>query len=125
VVEGRRPARWHLCVCSASLKGLRGIDDAREVAQGSRPIRKLMFSSGRSTASMPRGIGLDDLSVLGPITLLKLKFSVADYDRSVVAEMWFYPDGYGSWSCPPSTRPATYSWPSPSPGRCWPSEAST
>jgi hypothetical protein len=31
-------------VCSASLKGLRGIYDAREVAQGSRPIRKLMFS---------------------------------------------------------------------------------
>ena len=68
---------------------------------------------------MPEGIGLDGLSLLGPITLLKFKFSVAEYARSVVAEMWFYPDGYGSWSCPPSARPAKHSWPSPSSGRCW------
>jgi hypothetical protein len=75
-------------------QGPRGIDDAREVAQGSHPIRKLFSKQqGRSTASTPRGIGLDDPSVLGPITVLKLKFSVAEYDRSVVAEMVVHPDG--------------------------------
>jgi hypothetical protein len=37
--------------------------------------------------------GLDDLSVLGPINLLKLKFSPRGYSRRLVAELWLYPDG--------------------------------
>jgi hypothetical protein len=37
--------------------------------------------------------GLDDLVILGPINLLKLKFSPGDYGRRPVAEPWFYPDG--------------------------------
>jgi len=95
-------------VCSASLKGTGGIDDAREVAQGTRPIRKLFSKQQRAFYSehAPEGVGLDDLSVLGPITLLKLKFSVAEYNRPLVAEMWFYPDGSRilelSTKCPPS-----------------------
>jgi len=40
------------------------------------------------------------------ITLLKLKFSVAEYTRPLVAELWFYPDGSRilelSTKCPPS-----------------------
>jgi hypothetical protein len=44
--------------------------------------------------------------VLGPITLLKLKFSMAEYTRPLVAELWFYPDGSRilelSTKCPPS-----------------------
>jgi hypothetical protein len=44
--------------------------------------------------------------VLGPITLLKLKFSVPEYTRPLVAELWFYPDGSRilelSTKCPPS-----------------------
>ena len=31
--------------------------------------------------------------VLGPITLLKGKFVLDDFDRPIVAEMWMYPDG--------------------------------
>jgi hypothetical protein len=31
--------------------------------------------------------------VLGPITVLKLKFTPGDYGRRLVAELWFYPDG--------------------------------
>ena len=94
-------------VCSASLKGTGGIDDAREVAQGARPIRKLFSKQQRAffTEHAPEGVGLDDLSVLGPITLLKLKFSMAEYPRPLVAEMWFYPDGSRilelSTKCPP------------------------
>jgi hypothetical protein len=95
-------------VCSASLKGPGGIDDARQVAQGTRPIRKLFSKQQRAffTEHAPEDVGLDDLSVLGPITLLKLKFSAAEYPRPLVAEMWFYPDGSRilelSTKCPPS-----------------------
>ena len=35
---------------------------------------------------------MDDLAILGPINVLKLKFSPAGYDRRLVAEMWLYPD---------------------------------
>jgi hypothetical protein len=95
-------------VCSASLKGPGGIDDAKEVAQGTRPIRKLFSKQQRAfyAEHAPEGVGLDDLSVLGPITLLKLKFAAAEYPRPMVAEMWFYPNGSRilelSTKCPPS-----------------------
>jgi hypothetical protein len=94
-------------VCSAALKGAGGIDDAREVAQGSRPIRKLFSKQQRAffAEHAPEGVGLDDLEVLGPITLLKLKAAVAGYDRPLVAELWLYPDGSRvlelSTKCPP------------------------
>jgi hypothetical protein len=39
------------------------------------------------------GIDMDTLSVLGPINLLKLKFSPKALGRRMVAEAWFYPDG--------------------------------
>jgi hypothetical protein len=96
------------CVCSAALKAPGGIDDAREVAQGTRPMRKLFSKQQRAffAEHAPEGVELDDLSVLGPITLLKLKFSVPEYTRPLVAELWFYPDGSRilelSTKCPPS-----------------------
>ena len=40
----------------------------------------------------PDGMRLDDLSVLGPIFVLKLKFKPEDLQRRLVAEMWLYPD---------------------------------
>lgn len=39
------------------------------------------------------GIDLDDLTVLGPITVLKLKFAPPKYGRRMTAELWHYPDG--------------------------------
>ena len=82
-------------VCSASFKGTLGTIDVKEVAAGKRAIRKLYSKEQRAffTAHAPDGIGLDDLSVLGPITVLKLKFSPEEYGRRLVAELWFYPDG--------------------------------
>jgi hypothetical protein len=94
-------------VCSAALKAPGGVDDAREVAHGARPIRKLFSKQQRAffAEHAPEGVDLDDLSVLGPITLLKLKFSVPEYPRPLVAELWFYPDGSRilelSTKCPP------------------------
>jgi hypothetical protein len=82
-------------VCSASLKGALASPQVRQVAAGDRAIRKLYSKEQRAfyAAHAPEGVGLDDLSVLGPITVLKLKFSPAGYGRRLVAELWFYPDG--------------------------------
>jgi hypothetical protein len=82
-------------VCSASLKGTPKTGTVRAVAAGDRPIRKLFSKQQRAFYAdhAPEGVGLDDLQILGPITLLKLKFSPGEYGRRLVAELWFYPDG--------------------------------
>ena len=62
---------------------------------GERKISKL-FSSGQRdffTAHAPAGLGLDDLSILGPLNVLKLKFVPRDFARRLVVELWLYPDG--------------------------------
>jgi hypothetical protein len=82
-------------VCSASLKGTPKAGEVKEVAAGDRPIRRLFSKEQRAfyAAHAPEGVGLDDLSILGPINLMKLKFSPRDLGRRMVAELWLYPDG--------------------------------
>jgi hypothetical protein len=81
-------------VCSASLKTARGNDEVLAVASGERPLRKLFSKEQRKffSAHAPEGLELDELTLLGPIFVLKLKFRPADYDRRLVAELWNYPD---------------------------------
>ena len=38
-------------------------------------------------------MALDDLSILGPITVFKLKVRPPELSMRIVAELWFYPDG--------------------------------
>jgi hypothetical protein len=82
-------------VCSASLKGTPGGGGVKAVAAGERPVRKLFSKEQQAfyAAHAPEGIGLDGLAILGPINLMKLKFSPRGYDRRLVAELWLYPDG--------------------------------
>ena len=82
-------------VCSASLKGEPGGGGVKAVAAGERPIRKLFSKEQQAffTAHAPEDIQLDGLSILGPINLMKLKFSPSGYRRRLVAELWLYPDG--------------------------------
>ena len=82
-------------VCSASFKGVCGVDDPREVSFGNAPIKSLFSKDQRVfyKAHAPEGLDLNDLVVLGPINLLKGKFTLDDFDRPMVAEMWLYPDG--------------------------------
>ena len=83
-------------VCSASFKGALGPGDAvRQVAAGDRAIRKLYSKEQRAfyASHAPEGLGLDDLTVLGPINVFKLKFSPEGFGRKLVAELWLYPDG--------------------------------
>ena len=81
-------------VCSGSMKRSLGTKDVKDVAQGEKPIRKLFSKEQRSLyeAHAPEGLALNDLSILGPIFVLKLKFAPEGYDRKLVAEMWLYPD---------------------------------
>ena len=67
----------------------------REAALGKRPLRKLFTKEQRAFYAEHAldGIGLDDLSILGPIFVLKLKFTPKEFPRKLVAEMWLYPDG--------------------------------
>jgi hypothetical protein len=82
-------------VCSGSMKGALPATHVREALKGDRPFRKLFSKEQRAfyAAHAPEGIALDDLSVLGPIFVLKAKFNPAELARKVVAELWLYPDG--------------------------------
>ena len=75
---------------------MRGDSDAiRQVTLGERPLRKLYTKEQRALfrAHAPDGIELDDLAVLGPIFVLKLKWKPRGFARKMVAELWLYPDG--------------------------------
>ena len=81
-------------VCSASMKGTLGKSDAHIYITGEKPLRKLFSKEQRAfyEEHAPAGIDLDDLSVLGPIFVLKAKFSPKGMGRRMVAEVWLYPD---------------------------------
>jgi hypothetical protein len=81
-------------VCSGSMKGALGTTDVREAVTGARPQRKLFSKAQRAfyDEHAPEGVSIDDLTVLGPIFVLKLKFAPKGFNRSLVAEMWLYPD---------------------------------
>lgn len=82
-------------VCSASMKSKVPDDSVRAVLAGLQPIRRLFTKEQRAFAAahLPEGVGLDDLVVLGPINVLKLKFTTSGFDQRLVAELWNYPDG--------------------------------
>jgi hypothetical protein len=82
-------------VCSASFKGALDRPDVKEVAAGRRPVSKLFSKHQRAffAEHAPDGVELDDLSILGPINVFKLKFSPTELGRKMVAELWLYPDG--------------------------------
>jgi hypothetical protein len=82
-------------VCSASLKGELPPDVVHPSVSGERPLRKLFSKAQRAfyDEHSPAGIDLDDLSVLGPIFVLKAKLQPKEFSRRLVAEMWLYPDG--------------------------------
>jgi hypothetical protein len=83
-------------VCSGSMKrtlGSRG--DVKAALTPNRRLSKLFSKEQRAffAAHAPEGIELDDLSILGPILVLKLRFSPEGLDGRLVAELWVYPDG--------------------------------
>jgi hypothetical protein len=81
-------------VCSGSFKGQAKADVA-ETTAGKRPLSKVFSKPQRAFLAehAPDGIGLDDLSVLGPVNVLKLKVTPKGLGRRLAVELWFYPDG--------------------------------
>jgi hypothetical protein len=94
-------------VCSASMKARIGPDDVRRYVAGDRSIRKLFTKEQRGFYAnhAPPGLELDELTLLGPILVLKLNFTPEELGRKMVAELWLYPDGSRilelSTKCPP------------------------
>jgi hypothetical protein len=82
-------------VCSASVKGTTRSVGVNDVVGGGAPIRKLFSKLQREVFAdhAPEGLALDDLVVLGPILVLKLKSVPTGFDRKLVGELWLYPDG--------------------------------
>ena len=82
-------------VCSGRLKEQADSATIRKVMLGERPLRKLFTKKQRALYDehAPDGLALDDLAVLGPIFVLKLKWQPRDLARRVVAELWLYPEG--------------------------------
>ena len=94
-------------VCSASLKSEIGPTAVLDAVAGELPLHKLFDKEQRQffAEHAPDGIELDDLTVMGPIFVLKLKTSPADFPTKLVTEAWLYPDNKWilelSTKCPP------------------------
>ena len=82
-------------VCSGTLKRSVSNADVRKVVSGSRELEALLSKPQRAFLAehAPAGLDLDELTVLGPILVLKLKFEPESFERRLVAELWMYPDG--------------------------------
>jgi hypothetical protein len=82
-------------VCSASLKGTLPADAVLPAVSGETALSKLFSKHQRRffATHAPDGLTIDDLSVLGPIFVLKLKLPKKAFSRRIAVEMWLYPDG--------------------------------
>jgi hypothetical protein len=82
-------------VCSASFKARLGVGHVRAAMVEGAPVSRLFSKEQREffAAHAPSGIALDDLSVLGPVLILKLKYTPEDFKRPLTVELWNYPDG--------------------------------
>ena len=82
-------------VCSGSLKGKTDNSAVKSVLAGKQPIETL-FSQEQWAffkQNAPKGLELNRLTPLGPINVAKLKFIPQGFERFLVAEVWFFPDG--------------------------------
>jgi hypothetical protein len=96
-------------VCSASYKRRLDKPRVKRAVAGELGLRKLFSKPQREffEANAPDGIEIDDLSVLGPVAVFKLKAAPkAGMRQKLAVEMWNYPDGTRilelSTKCPPA-----------------------
>jgi hypothetical protein len=82
-------------VCSGSLKGVPRKASVQDAASGTVPLRRIFSKEQRRfyEAHAPADIALDDLSLLGPIFVLKLKGTPQGMNRKLAVELWLYPAG--------------------------------
>jgi hypothetical protein len=82
-------------VCSASMKGKIPNDAVREAVHGGRPVRKVFSKEQRAffKSYAPAELTIDDLTILGPVFVLKGVVTPPELGRRLVAELWLLPDG--------------------------------
>jgi hypothetical protein len=94
-------------VCSATMRARFPNDEVLDAVHGVRPLRKIFTKEQRSflAAHAPEGLAPDDLSLLGPVFVLKLVTFPKGFGRRLVVELWLLPDGSRilelSTKCPP------------------------
>ncbi len=95
-------------VCSASYKATLDGSPVRAVARGEGRVRKLFTKGQRAFFSdhAPAGVELDDVMALGPMNVMKLKFTPKTFPQPLVAELWMYPDGTRILELSTKCRPA-------------------
>ena len=81
-------------VCSASLKTRAEAAAVKSAVLGKSRLRKIFSKEQRAFLDehAPGGLSLEDLSVLGPIFVLKQNTQPKKLGRRMVAELWLYPD---------------------------------
>jgi hypothetical protein len=81
--------------CSASLTSNVSDKKVKALINGERALADVLDDTQRDLLAerLPEGVQMDDLRVLGPIHLLKTKFSPEGLARSMTAELWLLPDG--------------------------------
>lgn len=82
-------------VCSGRMRAKMRAGKVKEAMAGARSVKSLFDKKQRAFFAdcAPAGISLDELTILGPVLVLKLKFPPSGFDRLLVAELWLYPDG--------------------------------
>jgi hypothetical protein len=82
-------------VCSGTMNAALDEAEVNDAIAGRCALHKLLSEEQRALffANAPDGVQLEELSVLGPIDVLELKFTPEGYSRGLVAELWLYPDG--------------------------------
>jgi hypothetical protein len=95
-------------VCSASFKGVADAEKTKLVSFGQAPVRKVFNKEQRAfyKTYAPEGLELDDLSVLGPIFVVKVRFVPPELAHKMVAELWLYPDGSRIFELSTKSTPA-------------------
>lgn len=82
-------------VCSCSAKGRCSAQEVLDVSDGKIPLESIFSrqQSGFYAAHAPAELPMKALVPLGPIFLLRLKQQPKGFDRPVLVELWFFPDG--------------------------------
>jgi len=84
-------------VCSGTMKRVLDPEgpSVKSVLARETRLSELLGQRQRAffAAHAPSGLALDDLTLLGPIFVLKLRFTPEEFAHRLVVEMWLYPDG--------------------------------
>jgi hypothetical protein len=82
-------------VCTGAMRQRLGKRDVERTMTEGRPLRTLFSKQQLSllAAHAPGKVGVDDLTVFGPVDVRRAKIVPGGLDRVLTVERWTYPDG--------------------------------